>query len=444
MRGIVTKRINLRERANVNSRILGVYLPDTFVEVVATKEGEEYESDDLWYQLKNGGFLWSGGVRIRLEDSDLPKAEREQFLISYRQSTGDGRILEDRKGVPDKLFFAPITLPVDAENIRVKEWEAKEFVDKVMIDVRKTDPNKKRRHVFIYIPGYQLQLLNSLRTDLLSSFVMSYVTHPENTIAKVLFFSWPSQSGPKRETVDDRSIEAGQNFTAAGMFEYFRLLSKALTDDGRCLNLIVHSFGHQLLNGMVNPLIGTVPDNVFENIFLMAPDISYLSAKHDGAEVDNRFENANGNKKFRYDLSRLRTLAKRVHVFYDKFDFLLYSSTVRFAGGTDLQDPTKTGQFRNLGNYGARDIASGDRENNFDFIDVEEEVKTRAAGDLWDFPHRSLKNKFQSDVNDIWNANNYSGIRGLKIATHSKLFGDRHRYLFTSRPIVDKVLEILK
>ncbi|MEO7990011.1 MAG: alpha/beta hydrolase, partial [Chryseolinea sp.] len=404
MRGIVLDRINLRERADVNSRVLDIYEKNTIVEVVATKPGVDLDQEDLWYQLKNGGFLWSSGVRIHMEDFDLPEKEREQFMICYRQ-TKDGVIREDLKSVPAKLSFAKLSLPSHIENIRAEEWSVKGFVNNVMSSVHEVDPQVKRKHVFIYIPGYQLQLLNSLRTDLLSSFTLSYMTHPQNSIAKVLFFSWPSQSGPKRETVDDRSVAAGESFTANGMFDYLEKLSIELKKENRCLNLVAHSFGHQLLNGMINPKSGTVPQKIFENVFLMAPDISYLSVQINGALIKNTIKNPGSSDTILYDLSKLNTLANNIHVFHDKYDFLLYSSTVRFAGDKDLRDLSETGQYRNLGNHGNM-LKQQPIHDNFHFIDVENEVKNNPAGDLWDYPFRALKARFERDINDMQDPTN--------------------------------------
>src|SRR5688572_2875459 len=139
MRGIVLNRIFLRERADVNSRILDIYEKDTIVEVMATKPGIELDQEDLWYQLKNGGFLWSSGVRIHMEDSDLPGKEKEQFLVCYREITDDGVIKEDRKSAPNELTFTKLNLPADVENIRVKKWNVDDFVTNVMASVHEVN-----------------------------------------------------------------------------------------------------------------------------------------------------------------------------------------------------------------------------------------------------------------------------------------------------------------
>lgn len=442
MRGLILNDINERLRPQVNATRTGTYDKNEIVDVVGTEPGDEVDANDLWYRLNNGNYLWSGGVRVHLNSFDLPKLDRMQFMLCYRK-VESGRPREDSKSAPDKLYFTPLFLPADNDNISVTHWDKDLFSSIVMNSLREIPPHRK--HVFVYIHGYQLQLLNSLKIDLLSSFVSGYMFKEQNTIAKLIYFSWPSQSGPQRETVDDRSIALGENFTASGYFDYFKVLSENLRATGRTLNLVVHSFGHQLLNGMINPLpdLSGLTGKIFDHVFLMAPDITHLAAELNGSDVPNKVGKPN---PVCYNLSPLNELAGSVHIFHDKFDYLLYSSTVRFGRDSNAKDML---QYRNLGNYGNTFLTNPDPA--FKWYDVQKLTNSLSSPDLWDYPFQQLKEKFVNDIGKIWPDQqtvppaiaDYSGIKGLKIFAHQGLFEDHHRYLFTSEPIVDEVLKIL-
>jgi len=450
MRGIVTIELNERLRPGINAPISGFYSVGNIVNVVDSVLGDSYDSDDLWYKLSNGSYVWSGGVDVSADCSALPLEDRDHYLISYRKINPDGRPNLDTKEPPDTLYFAPLRLPADSESIRVNPLPASVFASTVVQAVSKLAP--QRKHVFIYIHGYQL--FSSLKLDLLSSFVLNYMTHPDNTIAKVLFMAWPGQGGPSRKTVDDRSIRAGQQFTSHNLFRYFETLSEALKKEGRTLNLIVHSFGHQLLNGMLNPgeeHEAKIPSSkIFENIFLMAPDVTHLTVKKEGTTLRNYFKDKEG-ADYHYDFSRLNQIGKQVHVFHDKYDYLLYSSTKKFVEKGDLKKvktPTErfaiTANYRNLGNYGADKLAPDlPLVPPFHFHDIEELIAKGEMGDLIDYPFRIIRDRPRNDVDAVWKDANYDGINAGRIIFNAKRFPDHHRYLYTCKPVINKLLDLL-
>ena len=454
MRGVINTEINERRTPGVNSPITTFYKVGAIVEIEEAVIGDPYEGDDLWYKLKNGCYLWSGGVDIEADSAGLAPEDHDQYLISYRNIHPDGRPNMNSKSPPDKLYFTPVRLPAESESIRVNELMPELFAESVMQSVRKF--NRDRGNVLIYIHGYQ-PLFPSLKLDLFLGLVKSYLTHPLNSIAKVIFLSWPAHGGAGRKTTDDRSIKMGEHFSDMGMFKTFKVLSDKLKAEGRALNLIVHSFGHQLLNGMINPFpanpIPTDPTglkNVFENIFLMAPDISVHVTKKGGKTLNNYFQDRDG-RSFLYMYSGLTMLAKNVYVFHDKYDYLLYSSTKKFVGSRNLRgidSPEKrfeiTGDYRNLGNYGKVKIDQTIDEEKFEFIDVDKLVTDGTPGKFSDFPFRHIKGtRPANEIEKVYANFDYSGINGEWIIFNINRFGSHHRYLFTCRPVVEKVLKLL-
>lgn len=448
MRGIVTLAMNERLKPSVNSPVTRTYDEGNFVDVKKSVLGDLFDGDDLWYQLDNGHYVWSGGVDVRVDCSNLPDQDRAHFLISYRQILPNGKPNLSTKTPPDSLYFTPVKLPADTENIRVNNLIPGVFANAVIQSLSGIDA--KRKHVFVYIHGYQL--FSSLKLDLLSNFVLSYLTHPDNTIAKMLFMAWPGQGGPSRKTVDDRTIRTGQNFTAKGLFEPFKKLSDELKNQNRCLNLVVHSFGHQLLDGMLNHNSAVkIPDKIFENIFLMAPDVSHVTVKEEGKVLRNYYKDKDG-QDYMYKYAGLRNLANKVHVFYDRYDYLLYSSTKKFVEKGDLKNAkTKdarlaiTADYRNLGNYGNTEIDKSERlVPDFNYIDVDALCAGAPPVDLSDFPFREIRDNPRSSVDSVWTDADYGGINAGGIIFNMKRFPDHHRYLFTCKPVVDEVLRILK
>lgn len=447
MRGFITENCNEREQPYMHSPVTGIYNQGDMVEVAGSEEGDEYDAESLWYRLANGAYVWSGAVNLARDGSALPEPEKMQYLISYRKVNADGRP-DLRAKIPDgKLYFTSLKLPADPDYIRAQELTPQQFASQVLELVKPID--QRREHVFIYVHGYHV--FSSLKLDLLANFVQSYVTHQHNRVAKVLFFAWPAQGGLARKSVDDRSIEAGELFTEKNLFEYFIELSKALQDNGRKLNLLVHSFGHQLLNGMLNPkpdYVKNLPAKViFENIFLMAPDVTHLALKKGGSYLYNNFPD-DGTQGFHYQFEGLKKMAARVHVFHNRYDYLLHVSTKKFLEKGMRRSPQqeelkRIREYRGLGNYANMMLPVEEREPGFHFWDVEELIRLSPDGDLFDFPFRPLRKKLKKSIDRIWHNSDYGEIKLFHTLFNIGRAADLHRYVFTCKQVVDKVQGLL-
>ncbi|MHA4741988.1 alpha/beta hydrolase [Dyadobacter sp. MSC1_007] len=448
MRGVVNRDLNERVmHPSVNAPISGYYKSGDVVEIAAASLGDKFDEDDLWYELKNGAFVWNGAVDIEPEFATNTNEDKEQFLISYRRILSDGRPDMFTQQPPDELYFMPVLLPAREANIRFNNLIPGNFADGVLKSIDRLH-NPSRRHVFIYIHGFQP--FSSLKLDLFNSFVQNYLNNPSNKIAKVLFMIWPSQ-GLSRKRADDRAISAGENFTANNLFEPFRVLSEKLKDKGMFLNLVVHSFGHQLVNGMLNPFIpNNVPAEIFENIFLMASDVTHLAMSQSGITLRNNFGQ---NDTFTYDYNKLKTLGKNVHVFYDEFDYLLYASTKKFVGGdriarrTTVQDRRDlTNNYRNLGNYGKSEIKPPFTSiQNINVQSVQDLITPDVLINLCDFPWLPTRenSSFRQHIKQVIENADYEGIKTLKIIFNQRRLQNYHQYVFTCKPVVDAVQRLL-
>ncbi len=63
MKGIVNTYLNERiERPEVNADSRVYYEPGDEVEIVDILNGDDFEGNNVWYELDNGAYVWSGGV----------------------------------------------------------------------------------------------------------------------------------------------------------------------------------------------------------------------------------------------------------------------------------------------------------------------------------------------------------------------------------------------
>jgi hypothetical protein len=408
---------------------------------VQIKDGV-YLDGVLWYIVDNDIQVNSFDVETELY-SDLLEADQSQFFICYRKlDLQNNPIADNIADAPDKLHFAHLASPM----IRVNDWSPNIFANAVSQSVLESD----KKDVFIYIHGFDWQ--PGLKLDLAAKFVQSYMNHPENSVAKVLYFGWPSFGG--RKDADDRSIDYGQRFTQNGLFTYFKLLSEALKNQGQTLNLIVHSFGHQLLNGMINPGEGNrhlVPSKIFKNIFLMAPDITHLSVQKNGVTLRNPKKTRKG-RHYNYNLAPLKELADRVHIYHNSSDYLLYVSSKQSYGSSNVNFDTQpdsmgiTTDYRTLGNYG-KDIfeeagSNLNLEPGFEFIDVQK-LLTDAGENFGNLAYFPFRNNTDNALANAKNGN-YSDIKVIDGLFKGDLLLPHHQYLFTCKAVVDDVLQRLQ
>jgi len=438
---------HVSQRPLVNSSFSGFYKKGEAVNIASARYEE---NEKLWYVLENGIQIDSHFVEVE-PYSGLGEQDKIQFFLCYRNLDEHNNPSLDDETAPDQLYFAQITTPSDSRRFLVNHWDENTFVNAVMNAVKPL--SAERKHVFIYIHGFDWE--PGLKLDLPSTFVQSYMNHSANSIAKIIYFGWPSTGW--RTKADDKAIQAGEHFTKKNFFNYFKQLSDALKAEGKCLNLIVHSFGHQLLNGMINPgadHVKNIPEGIFEHIFLMAPDITHLAVQKDGVILRNIKKTRKG-KHYTYNFTPLTKLASKVHIFYNELDYLLYLSTQKFNGNKSMgifnSKPDAKGittDYRNLGNYGralfdkpGSGLTSGD---GFNFVDVQDLLKTEMAADPLYYPFQNLKDESRlRAIKDIRENSNYEGLALLDTFWNRHFLMTHHQYLFTCRPVVDHVLSLL-
>lgn len=435
------------QKTSPNSNITTFLEQGEEVEIV---KAEYRKGNQLWYQL-NDNKTWVSGAMLDIDYlADLPSADRKQMFICYRSLDFQNLpVINDIVRPGKELYFMPLPDKADSDTvIKVNRLDTIPFVGAVGGWAEEVLP--KRKHVFIYIHGFDWQ--PTLKLDLPYLFMHGYFRHPENTIAKVLYFGWPSMGWRKRS--DDRSIEAGEKFTEDNLFDYFTKLSEKLSSQGQTLNLIVHSFGLQLLNGMINPRpehADKLPGKIFSNIFLMAPDITHLSVQKNGVKLKNRTK-ISGGRDYDYNLKGLKAIANKVHIYYNSGDYLLYVSTKKFNGKNESflfsakpDNDGVTTDYRTLGNVG-KDIFERDAldlEPGFEFVDVQDLIKKAGTdqGDPMFYPFQN--NKDFAEMKEEAKNGNYKRFDMLETFWKRHFFMTHHQYMFTCKPVVEDVLRRL-
>lgn len=436
MKAIVNRPLNERSEPSVNATITNVYSVNNEIEVVDALPGDDYDGDDTWYRLGNGNYVWSGAADLMPDDSRVAEEDKSQYVISFRKVFGNGCADLNSTEVPDRLYFAPVRMGTAQSSVRFNELIPQAFATGVAQSVSAMP--SARKHVFIYIHGFQ-PMSGSLGLNLLDSFTRNYMTQPVKKIAKVLLMTWPAQSWG-RKYIDDRTIKAGRHFTTHNLFDFFTELSAALALDNRSLNLVVHSFGHQLLNGILNPppVLTSGANRIFENIFLMAPDITYLSMQPGGARLPN-YDNNSDQAEHIFNYDNLNLLTRNIHVFYDEHDFVLYSSTKKFV--SDHTSRQQTDGYRNLGNYGDT-LFSGPMAN-YTFRNIDQLPQAQPPVSLLQYPFQGLRRSHERAIQRARQIGDYGGINLGRIVLNRGRFTNRHRYLFTSKAVVEEVLRVL-
>jgi hypothetical protein len=449
MKGIVNQPLNNRLSPSVNAKILGFFNIDQQISVRNAVLGDSYEGEDKWYRIADGSYVWSGAVDLITECDELSDEDRIQWLISYRRLRGNKPDLGADK--PDtRLYFSRITLPVEEASI---SFDTRINTDRFIDDFVQHLASKNGRHgnVLIYVHGYELKSRASLKMDLFCHMAQNYFSHPDNRFDKIIFLMWPGEGKGNRREVDDKSLIAGEDFSKNGLFETFSKLSSGLNQINVSLNLMVHSFGHQFLNGMLNPPDANhkpAENNIFKNVFLMAPDITHLSAAEGGVVLKNNFESDSGRKEFRYDLSLLKKLASDVYVFYDSDDYLLYVSTKKFVGPAKLDFGDRKSRFelskdyRNLGNYGITQLSER-VPLAFNYENVAGLLNRIRPLESLMYPFDLQRRLVRKAMRQVEADADYTDINIGKILFNINQFPDYHRYAFTCEPVVERVMKIM-
>lgn len=449
MKGIINRNTDVFASPNTNAQKLQTLTVQDIVQIKRPITGDTIEGDDSWYEIDNDRFVWAGAVEVDAECPTLTDEDKTQYIVSFIEvdDFGKPKLLSDR--APDQLSFMPVRLPVEEANVRLNPMPSGFFVNRILQDIDAMQT--QRTHVFIYIHGFQLRFMANMKLDLLNHFAQNYMAHPENAIAKVIFLMWPSQGRADRKEVDDDSIRAGEEFTQKGFFSFFTELSQQLKQRGKFLNLVVHSFGLQFLNGMTNPLPNGL-STTFEHIFLMAPDITHMAIQKDVQPIPNNFKRKNSKDPILYNLENLKKISNHIHIFHDQNDFLLYASTKKFVGAKALdQEPDtqerqkKSNLYRNLGNYGDFLAKQANKlQDGFTFFNLADLIKGQNFTPTNQYPFRLQNPATLRDVAKILQNADYKGVGSLAILVNNRQYTNYHRYVFTCRVVVDKVLNLLR
>ncbi|MHA4741986.1 hypothetical protein [Dyadobacter sp. MSC1_007] len=112
---------------------------------------------------------------------------------------------------------------------------------------------------------------------------------------------------------------------------------------------------------------------------------------------------------------------------------------------TDDERLANSFDYLNLGNYGSeRIIAERQLEPGFHFENVQDIISAGVSGDPLDYAFRDLKESTKTIIKNIRNGSTYAKINFMRLPFNAMRFPDHHRYLYTSRPIVERVLTLLK
>ncbi len=246
--------------------------------------------------------------------------------IEFKPGQARPELDTDNKKLADRNIMHFGLYPINNRNQRlsINAVDINTFTGGISSHVEQLPQGK--RDVMLYIHGYDA--FPKLKLELLEQVHQKYVADYQTTIGKIIFFSWPSHGFRKK--IDDRANTYGQELFQH--FPFFKQLSEKLAQKGSRLHLLVHSFGHQLLNGFIStPGFQQLPQaerKIFDQIFLMAPDVPRgcinTAINSNGILVPNR----HGNPKERlYNFTLLDDLGSQLHIFYDDHDFLLYLSS---------------------------------------------------------------------------------------------------------------------
>ena len=170
----------------------------------------------------------------------------------------------------------------------------------------------EHRDVLFVIHGHRLWL-PGLRLGLLLDLHRGYVAGPRGPVGVIVFFSWPDRGWPWSE--DDEAYRSGDAFFAQGS----GLLAALGDAAGGRLHLLVQSFGHHLLAGMVARAVaeghGRPP---FRSCLLAGADVPQASIRAGGVSVTSR---GDAGRSYRFD--QMHRLAERTVVYYDPRDRIL-------------------------------------------------------------------------------------------------------------------------
>lgn len=320
------------------------------------------------------------------------------ILTNFKTKKKNGKFLTIRNATDPApngaLYYSNFKLsnPRPSDNtlkkkcLQVEKFNASNYqklINEIVATVLQNAANKK--DVLLFTHGYT-PVPKSHKLSLLYDLDERYVKGT-SSIGTIIYFSWPG-FGLSMSNNLGLAYKVGQDL--ALHFKFFADLSMALPSAQSNLHLMVQSWGHRVLSGILNKLdLRTSPfrlkqQRVFQNVFLMAADCPSKSLRENG--VTNAYRN--------YNLRRLKFLSHKVFVFYDKDDGILEISSNQ----VELE-------LERLGKIG---FPPNTKMDNFQFIKADK------------------VDPFLPDPNNL--ASKYS----------------RHRYLVTSDKIVKRVSSLIK
>ncbi|MDD9987549.1 MAG: alpha/beta hydrolase [Spirochaetaceae bacterium] len=170
----------------------------------------------------------------------------------------------------------------------------------------------EHRDVLFFIHGHRLWL-PGLRLGLLRELHDRYVAGPRGPVGVIVFFSWPDRGWPWLE--DDEAYASGDDFFARGS----GLLAALRDAAGGRMHLLVQSFGHHLLAGMVARAVAEGHDRPpFRSCLLAGADVPQASIGSGGVILTSR---GDAGRSYRFD--QMHRLAERTVVYYDPRDRIL-------------------------------------------------------------------------------------------------------------------------
>ncbi|UTW62519.1 alpha/beta hydrolase [bacterium SCSIO 12741] len=386
--------------------------------------------------------------------------QEKHFFITNRLTTNNGvnKIVDknDRWDQSGELHYAPMrtsgAMPV------VEEWnDQAQFELQVLEKVKNMPPGK--RNVVIYFHGFYgdpRKNVGSYMYKVFNGMKHAYTKDAALGIGCILHFSWPS--GGVRELVDDKAHAQGVSLYKHNLDKIKKLYDTLKANNIR-LHLMGHSFAMQLFNGFASQ-IKPADRQMFDKIFLFAPDLPYKSIQPGGVVVTDpihKKEDPNADDERKYDFTRLNQIGGEVHVFWNEFDYLLYGSTqlklkaIKKWKKDEYKDPEKRKEHADghtvLGIMGG----TNGQPANFYFHDIHNKLKPTEKAFQYRNPNDlglGLRKEYRamiaakkpgvhdfSDIHAKWNAITSAITGGHKI--------NAHRCMFSTQKVVSTVKSLL-
>lgn len=211
---------------------------------------------------------------------------------------------------PKKVSHATVSVgALHLRNHRASSLCVNRLCEAVHTDLRRRDD--MHRDVLFFIHGHRLSI-PGLRLGLLRELHDQYVEPKHGPVGVIIFFAWPDRGWPWSE--DEEAYRAGCAFFAL----HAAMLAALSCAAGGRLHLLVQSFGHHLLAGM---MAKAITDNYvarpFRSCLLVAADVPQESIACGGV----RLSGGDGARDYRLD--QMQRFGEQTVVYYDPGDWIL-------------------------------------------------------------------------------------------------------------------------